>query len=117
MGLSTHVLDTMHGSPAAGMAVELYATAGGKASLVRRFALNADGRAPEGPLYKDGELEAGTYRLVFDVAAYFRGRGVTLPDPPFLDRVALDFGVAHVEQHYHVPLLVSPWSYSTYRGS
>lgn len=117
MGLSTHVLDTMHGSPAAGMAVELYATAGGTASLVRRFALNADGRAPDGPLYKDGELKAGTYRLVFDVAAYFRGRGVQLPDPPFLDRVTLDFGIAGPQEHYHVPLLVSPWSYSTYRGS
>ena len=60
---------------------------------------------------------AGTYRLVFDVAAYFRSRGVALPEPPFLDQVTLDFGIAHADQHYHVPLLVSPWSYSTYRGS
>jgi 5-hydroxyisourate hydrolase len=99
------------------MGVELYTMAGGAPSLVRRFVLDADGRAPDGPLYKDGELKAGTYRLVFDVAAYFRARGVQLPDPPFLDRVSLDFGIAHVDQHYHVPLLVSPWSYSTYRGS
>lgn len=117
MGLSTHVLDTMHGTPAAGMAVELFATAGGEAKLVKRFALNADGRNPDGPLYDNASLKKGTYRLVFDVAAYFRARGVTLPDPPFLDRVALDFGIAHTDQHYHVPLLVSPWSYSTYRGS
>jgi 5-hydroxyisourate hydrolase len=116
MGLSTHVLDTMHGCPAAGMAVELYATHDGAAKLVRRFALNVDGR-PDAPLFADGALQRGTYRLVFDVAAYFKGRGVPLPDPSFLDRVTIDFGVAHPEQHYHVPLLVSPWSYSTYRGS
>lgn len=117
MGLSTHVLDTMHGTPAAGMAVALYTVAGGQATLVKRFTLDADGRNPDGPLYRDAELQAGTYRLVFDVAAYFRTRGVTLPDPPFLDRVSLDFGIARPQEHYHVPLLVSPWSYSTYRGS
>ena len=117
MGLSTHVLDTMHGAPAGGMAVELYATAGGGASLVKRFVLDGDGRNPDGPLFDNASLKTGTYRLVFDVAAYFRGRGVQLPEPPFLDRVSLDFGIAHADQHYHVPLLVSPWSYSTYRGS
>ncbi|MGV3492911.1 MAG: hydroxyisourate hydrolase [Ramlibacter sp.] len=117
MGLSTHVLDTMHGTPAGGMAVELYATGAQGATLVKRFVLNADGRNPDGPLYDNASLKKGTYRLVFDVAAYFRGRGVELPEPPFLDRVALDFGIAHEDQHYHVPLLVSPWSYSTYRGS
>jgi 5-hydroxyisourate hydrolase len=117
MGLSTHVLDTMHGTPAGGMAVELYSTAGNSATLVKRFTLNADGRNPDGPLYDNASLRPGTYRLVFEVAAYFRGRGVQLPEPPFLDRVALDFGIAHADQHYHVPLLASPWSYSTYRGS
>lgn len=117
MGLSTHVLDTMHGKPAGGMAVELYTTSGGAATLVKRFVLNADGRNPDGPLFDNASLQKGTYRLVFDVAGYFRDRGVDLPDPPFLDRVSLDFGIAHVDQHYHVPLLVSAWSYSTYRGS
>ena len=117
MGLSTHVLDTMHGTPAGGMVVELHRTDGPSAGLVRRFVLNADGRNPDGPLYDAASLQRGTYRLVFDVAAYFRARGVALPDPPFLDRVALDFGVADTAQHYHVPLLVSPWAYSTYRGS
>lgn len=116
MGLSTHVLDTMHGSPAAGMEVALYTTEGETATLVRRFALNSDGRS-DGPLYDDNTLKVGTYRLVFDVAGYFRLRGVELPEPNFLNRVTLDFGVAHTDQHYHVPLLVSPWSYSTYRGS
>ena len=117
MGLSTHVLDTMHGTPAAGMAAELYATSGGTATLLKRFVLTADGRSPDGPLFDNASLKKGSYRLVFDVAAYFRSRSVDLPDPPFLDRVSLDFGIAHADQHYHVPLLVSPWSYSTYRGS
>lgn len=117
MGLSTHVLDTMHGTPAAGMQVELWTTGGDAPQLVKRFALNADGRNPDGPLYDNTTLKVGSYRLVFDVAAYFRSRGVDLPEPPFLDRVSLDFGVANVAQHYHVPLLCSPWSYSTYRGS
>lgn len=117
MGLSTHVLDTMHGTPAAGMAVALYSIVGGSAQLVRRFVLDSDGRAPGGPLYDSASLQKGSYRLVFDVAAYFRGRGVQLPDPPFLDQVQLDFGVADTSAHYHVPLLATPWSYSTYRGS
>ena len=117
MGLSTHVLDTMHGGPAAGMAVEFYATEGEHARLLKRFVLNEDGRHPGGPLVDAASLARGTYRLVFDVAGYFDARGVPLPEPRFLSRVALDFGVAHPEQHYHVPLLVSPWSYSTYRGS
>lgn len=117
MGLSTHVLDTMHGTPAAGMQVALYETRGDATTLVRRFTLNSDGRNPDGPLYDNDNLKAGTYRLSFEVAAYFRARGVELPEPPFLDVVHLDFGVAHTDQHYHVPLLASPWSYSTYRGS
>lgn len=117
MGLSTHVLDTMHGCPAAGMAVALYTTQGGQSELVRRFTLNDDGRNPDGMLYDNSQLKAGTYRLVFGVKAYFLVKGVTLPEPAFLDQVALDFGVADPAQHYHVPLLVSPWSYSTYRGS
>lgn len=117
MGLSTHVLDTMHGAPAAGMAVALCQTQGGAATLVKRFTLNSDGRNPDGPLYDNASLRPGTYRLSFEVAAYFRARGVDLPEPPFLDVVHLDFGVAHADQHYHVPLLCTPWSYSTYRGS
>lgn len=116
MGLSTHVLDTMHGGPAAGMEVALYSTEGEQATLVKRFTLNADGRS-DAPLYDNSTLKVGTYRLVFDVAGYFKAKGVKLPEPNFLNRVSLDFGVAHTDQHYHVPLLVSPWSYSTYRGS
>jgi 5-hydroxyisourate hydrolase len=117
MGLSTHVLDTMHGTPAGGMKVALYTTRGGQATLVKSFVLNQDGRNPDGLLYDSASLRAGTYRLVFEVAAYFKAGGVALPEPPFLDQITLDFGVADTRQHYHVPLLVSPWSYSTYRGS
>ena len=116
MGLSTHVLDTMNGCPAAGMTVTLFTTADGVATLVKRYTLNADGRT-DGPLYDNSTLKAGTYRLTFDVASYFRGKGAELPEPNFLDQVSIDFGIAHADQHYHVPLLVSPWSYSTYRGS
>ena len=117
MGLSTHVLDTMHGQPAGGMAVALYRTQGDQATLIKQVVLNQDGRSPEGPLIADNALTAGTYRLVFDVAAYYKAQGVALPEPNFLSRVSLDFGIAAPQQHYHVPLLVSPWSYSTYRGS
>lgn len=117
MGLSTHVLDTMHGSPAAGMAVALFTLdAAGAATLVKELVLNQDGRT-DAPLYDHQSLRAGTYRLRFDVAGYFRARGVALPEPNFLGIVNLDFGVADAAAHYHVPLLVSPWSYSTYRGS
>ncbi|MCX7279153.1 MAG: hydroxyisourate hydrolase [Burkholderiales bacterium] len=116
MGLSTHVLDTMHGCPAAGMAVDLYATQGDSSTLLQRHVMNHDGRT-NAPLFDNHTLQVGTYRLVFDVAAYFAARGVVLPQPQFLNKVSLDFGVADTAQHYHVPLLVSPWSYSTYRGS
>lgn len=78
--------------------------------------LNADGRAG-GPLLDAASMATGRYRLRFEVAAYFRRRGVQLPEPPFIDVVQLDFGIAQADGHYHVPLLVSPWSYSTYRGS
>jgi 5-hydroxyisourate hydrolase len=117
MGLSTHVLDTMHGCPAAGMQVTLSTLSSGVATMVKRFTLNADGRNPDGLLIDNTSLTKGQYRLSFDVAAYFKARGVVLPEPAFLDIVHLDFGIAHTDQHYHVPLLCTPWSYSTYRGS
>jgi 5-hydroxyisourate hydrolase len=117
MGLSTHVLDTMHGCPAAGMGVVLYQQRGDGYELLKRFTLNADGRNPDGLLFDNATLRTGRYRLSFEVAAYFKSKGVALPEPAFLDVVLLDFGIAQLEQHYHVPLLCSPWSYSTYRGS
>lgn len=115
--LTTHVLDTMHGCPAAGMAVRLYRLGDGAAPVpLKALVLNADGRA-DGPLLEAAALQPGRYRLVFSVAAYFSQRGVVLPEPPFLDEVPVEFGIADAAQHYHVPLLASPWSYSTYRGS
>ena len=114
--LSTHVLDTMHGCPAAGMQGRLLRLDDG-AQTITSFTLDADGRHPGGPLLDATTLARGRYRLVFAVAAYFRARGVALPEPPFIDEVQLDFGVADANGRYHVPLLVSPWSYSTYRGS
>ena len=113
--LTTHVLDTAHGIPAAGMRVELFAIEGGKRTLVTAAVTNSSGRC-ERPLLEDGEACAGVWELVFHVAEYFAAQQVALPEPPFLDQVNLRFGIAAAE-HYHVPLLVSPWSYSTYRGS
>jgi 5-hydroxyisourate hydrolase len=115
--LSTHVLDTAHGCPAAGMRVTLQRLDGDAPQTIRTVVLNADGRTDGGPLLDAAAMAAGRYRLVFEVADYFRARGVALPNPPFIDAVPLDFGIAEVDGHYHVPLLVSPWSYSTYRGS
>jgi 5-hydroxyisourate hydrolase len=114
--LTTHVLDTSHGCPAAGMRVTLCRIENGAAIEVKSVVLDADGRA-EAPLLSGSEFRAGRYRLVFSVAAYFASRGAALAEPPFLDEVPVEFGLAELGGHYHVPLLVTPWSYSTYRGS
>lgn len=106
--LSTHILDTAHGRPAAGVALTL-SDAGG--TVLFTGATNADGRCPGLPA-----IAPGRYRLTFAIADYFRAGGVVLPDPPFLDVVTIDFGVAD-DGHYHVPLIVSPYGYATYRGS
>ncbi|HEY1131839.1 MAG TPA: hydroxyisourate hydrolase [Roseateles sp.] len=114
--LTTHVLDTANGCPAAGMTVRLYRFEAEGPKWLRSLHLNADGRA-DGPVLEGATFTAGRYRLVFEVAAYFRARGDKLPEPAFLDEVPLDFGIADEASHYHVPLLASPWAYSTYRGS
>ena len=119
--LTTHVLDTSRGCPAAGMAVTLYrlpdgGDVAGAGQPLKSLTLNHDGRA-DGPLLEGADFTPGRYRLVFAVAAYFKACGVVLPEPPFLDEVPLDFGIADASLHFHVPLLASPWSYSTYRGS
>lgn len=106
--LSTHVLDTMHGCPAEGIELKLfYGT-----ELLTHGLTDSSGR-----MRFENEIGVGHYRLDFAVAAYFRARGADLPEPPFLDVVAIDFGVAEPSGHYHVPLLISPYAYSTYRGS
>jgi 5-hydroxyisourate hydrolase len=116
--LSTHVLDTAHGRPAAGMRVTLQRIADdGTAHTVQSVILNEDGRNPDGPLLDASAMAVGRWRLLFEVAAYFRALGVSLPQPPFIDVVPLDFGIADAGGRYHVPLLVSPFGYSTYRGS
>jgi 5-hydroxyisourate hydrolase len=119
--LTTHVLNVAAGIPAAGMRVELRArpaTSGlpPDAPPLAAWHTNADGRCAA-PLLEGTALTPGRYSLTFHVAAYFRALGQQLPEPPFLDEVVIAFGIADIDQNYHVPLLVSPWSYSTYRGS
>lgn len=114
--LTTHVLDTATGRPAAGLKLELSRIEGDKRTLLKTVATNSDGRC-DAPLLQGAELAAGQYELLFHVGDYLRASGTELPDPPFLDLVPLRFGIADVAQHYHVPLLVSPYAYSTYRGS
>jgi 2-oxo-4-hydroxy-4-carboxy-5-ureidoimidazoline decarboxylase len=114
--LSTHVLDTHAGRPAQGIAIELYEFAGQQAHRIASTVTNADGRTDQ-PLISGRPLPIGRYELQFAVGDHFRGKGVAGGDPPFLDIVPLRFSVAEPEGHYHVPLLCTPWSYSTYRGS
>jgi len=114
--ITTHVLDLAHGKPGAGMTVTLYRRTGDAYEKIASASTNADGRC-DAPLAEGAALRKGRYRLVFAAAAYFRAHGVALPDPPFVDEIVLDFGISDAAAHYHVPLLVSPWSYSTYRGS
>jgi len=111
-GLTTHVLDTMHGQPASGLSLRLLRDGETLVDAVT----NIDGRVDQ-PLLTAETLRPGAYRLEFDVGEYFRDLGVALPEPAFLETVVIDFGVADAASHYHVPLLVSPFAYSTYRGS
>lgn len=114
--LTTHALDTAQGCPAAGMQVALFRLTEGGPVLLGNMQTNADGRV-EKPLLEGDEFVAGTYELIFQAGDYFKANRVSLSDPPFLNEVVLRFGIADPNQHYHVPLLLSPWSYSTYRGS
>ena len=115
--LSTHVLDTHSGRPASGISVELTELSDlGQSRVVARAITNSDGRTDQ-PLIGGRPVPIGRYELTFHVGAYFAGRGVSLSDPPFLDRIPLQFAVSDPEGHLHVPLLVTPWSYATYRGS
>ncbi|MEA5468222.1 hydroxyisourate hydrolase [Spirulina sp. 06S082] len=116
--LTTHVLDTANGCPAAGMAIALWQIDpdSNTKTLLKQIETNSDGRT-NNPLLVEAELKMGVYELVFAVAAYFQSKGVEMPDPPFLDSVPIRFGISDRHTHYHVPLLTSPWSYSTYRGS
>ena len=114
--LTTHVLDTSSGKPAAGMRLALFRlNVGGRAPVCDAIT-NADGRC-DAPLLEGDQFRIGEYELVFQAAEYFAASGVRVSEPPFLGEVVLRFGIGDVAQNYHVPLLISPWSYSTYRGS
>lgn len=113
--LSTHILDTVHGGPAPNVLIELYSMDPVPRLLVTART-NADGRT-DAPLLKDAEVKRGRYRLVFHIGEHFRRTGMKLPDPAFVDVVPIDFGIAEDGGSYHVPLVCSPWTYSTYRGS
>ncbi len=114
--ISTHVLDTSRGVPAVGVAVDLDRVAEGERKRVTSMITNADGRTNE-PLLQGEGMRAGTYELTFHAGDYLRKAGVALSDPPFLDEVIVRFAIADVDANYHVPLLLSPYGYSTYRGS
>ena len=115
--LSTHVLDTAAGRPAAGVALVLSRLSDGRhRTVLLETRTNQDGRT-DAPLLAGEAVQPGLYEIAFHVGDYFRAQGVALPEPPFLDVVPIRFGIADLHGHYHVPLLVSPWSFSTYRGS
>lgn len=114
--LSTHVLDTSRGKPAQNLAIDLHVCAGGERRHIKSAITNADGRTSE-PLLSGDHMETGVYELTFHAGDYFRSAGVELADPPFLDDVVIRFGLADPAGNYHVPLLLSPYGYSTYRGS
>lgn len=114
--LTTHVLDTARGQPAAGLCLTLYSLDGEHRRKLGEHVTNADGRC-EGPLLEGASFRAGLYELEFRAGDYFAAQGENLPEPRFLDLIVLRFGIADAASHYHVPLLCSPWSYSTYRGS
>ena len=114
--LSTHVLDTANGCPAQGMKIELWSLAGDKSRLLKSVRTNADGRS-DAPLLSADEMKPGEYELVFHVGDYFVGKASSQAGVRFLDVVPVRFGIADAAASYHVPLLCSPWSYSTYRGS
>lgn len=114
--LTTHVLDTARGQPAAGLHIALHSIDGNDASLIAEAVTNDDGRC-DAPLLEGEQFKAGTYALTFRAGAYFDALGIELPDPKFLDDVVIRFGISDAGAHYHVPLLLSPFGYSTYRGS
>ncbi len=114
--LSTHVLDTANGVPAQGIKLEFFRIDNDKQVLLKTLHTNSDGRTDE-LLLDDSNIEVGEYAIVFHVASYFTGLGVKETKPAFLNKIPINFGIVDASANYHVPLLVSPWSYSTYRGS
>jgi 5-hydroxyisourate hydrolase len=115
-GLTTHMLDTASGKPAEGVKIDFSVYEGSAYKLLKTVTTNADGRTPA-PLLNAEEMKAGKYELVFYIGDYFTKLGTVLPNPPFIEKAVIQFGMADATSHYHVPLLASPWSYTTYRGS
>lgn len=116
-GLTTHVLDTARGLPAEGLVIDLYRINGDARAWVSTVKTNADGRVDGGPILIGESFVVGTYELVFHAGDYLRGAGAVLTEPAFLDLIPIRFGISDITAHYHVPLLLSPYGYSTYRGS
>lgn len=116
-GLTTHVLDAARGTPAEGLVIDLFRLDGKTPVLIKTVVTNADGRVDGGSLLQGDDFAAGRYELLFHAGDYLKAKGVALADPPFLDDIPIRFGIADTTAHYHVPLLLSPYSYSTYRGS
>ena len=115
-GLTTHMLDTASGKPAEGVRIDFSVLDAGAYRLIRTVHTNADGRNAE-PLLTAETMKVGQYELVFHIGDYFTKLGTVLPNPPFLEKAVIQFGMADAASHYHVPLLASPWSFTTYRGS
>lgn len=117
-GLTTHILDLTHGKPAENVKIELFFLNedSNTRQLIKKAVTNSDGRL-DTPLLTGDEAKIGNYELIFHIGEYFSIQNIELPDPPFLEKVPVQFGIANLEAHYHVPLLVSPWGYQVYRGS
>ena len=115
-GLTTHMLDTANGKPGQGVRIDFSVLDGNAYKLVKTVRTNVDGRTPE-PLLNAETMKVGQYQLVFYLAEYYAKLGTQLPNPPFLDKAVIQFGMADAKDHYHVPVLATPWSYTTYRGS
>ncbi|WP_299094111.1 hydroxyisourate hydrolase [uncultured Metabacillus sp.] len=115
-GLTTHVLDLSHGQPASNVKIDLFFLEAHEWKFIKTVESNSVGRLDE-PLIPENEVKIGTYELVFHVGEYFRSKNIKLQNPAFLEKVPVRFGIANLESHYHVPLLISPWGYQVYRGS
>ncbi len=115
-GLTTHMLDTANGKPGEGVRIDFSVLEGGAYKLIKTVRTNADGRTPE-PLLNEKTMKVGQYELTFYLAEYYTKLGTMLPNPPFIEKAVIQFGMADAASHYHVPVLATPWSYTTYRGS
>lgn len=115
-GVTTHILDLTHGRPASNVIIQLSRLQGQGFEILKRTITNEDGRVNE-PLLSGAEMKVGEYEILYNIGEYFRKEGLNLPEPAFIDKVSIRFGISDCQSHYHVPLLISPWGYQVYRGS